>query len=575
MEQTLETFKAQQSQSVELLNKLLEFLAQGEEAGVPVDPALRNKLQTARQAVADEKLKVALIGGFSEGKTSIAAAWMEQLDRSTMKISHQESSNEVVVYDCEDFELVDTPGLFGFEEKFNAESRAIEKYKDITRKYVSEAHLVLYVMNPTNPIKESHKDDLVWLFRTLNLLPRTVFVLSRFDEVADVEDEEDYQSNLSIKRENVIARLRDLVELSDEEAAALSIVAVAANPFDMGVEHWLANIEEFRALSHIETLQAATAEQIRANGGSTALVAEMHNSVISDVLSKQLPVAIENEQTITQEVAKLAELHNRLHAQIAATERQIEDVRINLREFAVQYFSDLILQARGCSLETFGEFFEREIGNGGVIIATRLQNEFSRQTQSITLEVQRMQLSFDTEVNHFNTMLKAVGQQGINHLVKGNVINNTTVLAARDGIVSLGKTVGLDLGKHLKFKPWGATNFAKGLNGVLAFMGVALEAWDSWEQHKREETFQSVIADTVSNFEKQREDLLNLINAPKFKEKFFSDYLNLKQSAAELEDSLKRNQERQKRFQAWREAAQTIEAEFEELHKIERRPATA
>src|SRR3546814_14798706 len=77
--------------------------------------------------------------------------------------------------------------LFGFKEQVNAETNAIEKYKDITKKYVSEAHLVLYVMNSTNPIKESHQDDLVWLFRTLDLLPRTVFVLSRFVEVAAVE----------------------------------------------------------------------------------------------------------------------------------------------------------------------------------------------------------------------------------------------------------------------------------------------------------------------------------------------------------------------------------------------------
>ncbi|MGV8268407.1 LeoA/HP0731 family dynamin-like GTPase, partial [Pseudomonas aeruginosa] len=81
-------------------------------------------------------------------------------------------------------------------EQENAETQTIEKYKDITKKYVSEAHLVLYVMNSTNPIKESHKEDLTWLFRTLDLLPRTVFVLSRFDEVADVEDEQDYQANL-------------------------------------------------------------------------------------------------------------------------------------------------------------------------------------------------------------------------------------------------------------------------------------------------------------------------------------------------------------------------------------------
>ncbi|MBI1509910.1 LeoA/HP0731 family dynamin-like GTPase, partial [Escherichia coli] len=92
----------------------------------------------------------------------------------------------------------------------------------------------------------------------LDLLPRTVFVLSRFDEVADVEDEQDYQSNLQVKRKNVAGRLREQIGLTDQEEAELSIVAVAANPFDMGVEHWLANLEQFKELSHIATLQTAT-----------------------------------------------------------------------------------------------------------------------------------------------------------------------------------------------------------------------------------------------------------------------------------------------------------------------------
>lgn len=566
MNTTISTFKSQQDQSLELLGKLLDFLDQGENAGIAIDPTLSSKLRTAIDNVSGEKLKVALIGGFSEGKTAIAAAWMEKLDKSSMKISHQESSNEVKVYEVgEDFVLIDTPGLFGFKEQENAETYAIEKYKDITKKYVSEAHLVLYVMNPTNPVKESHKEDLTWLFRTLDLLPRAVFVLSRFDEVADVEDEQDYQANLKVKRDNVTGRLRELIGLSDLEAAELSIVGVAANPFDLGVEHWLANIKQFKALSHVAGLQTATTNKIRQGGGSSVLVNEMRASVIRDVLDKQLPIAIEGDQKVSQEVTKLNDLFVRSRDQLHATSREIEDVRISLREFAMRYFSDLILQAKGCSLETFSDFFEREIGAEGIVLASRLQNEFSRQTQSITLDVGKMQLGFDTEVNHFNTTLKALGKQGVTHLLKGNLVNNTTVLAARDGIATAAKTVGMDLGKFLKFKPWGAVKFAKGANGALAFIGVGIELWDSWEQHKREEAFREAVVEMVSSFEKQRKELVDLINAEQFKEQFFGNYLELKSNVLSLEVSLNDSRERQKRFQTWRGAAESIDAEFREL----------
>ena len=567
MENTLKSFKAQQASALTLLDRLQVFLGQGAQAGVPIDPALSSKLQNVISSVSGEKLKVALIGGFSEGKTSIAAAWMEKLDRSSMKISHQESSNEVKIYEVnEDFVLIDTPGLFGFKEQENAETHAIEKYKDITKKYVSESHLVLYVMNSTNPIKESHKDDLTWLFRTLDLLPRTVFVLSRFDQVADLEDEQDYQDNLQVKRNNVAGRLREQIGLSDQEAAELSIVAVAANPFDMGVEHWLGNLDQFKALSHITTLQAATTGKIQQNGGNAALVNEMRGSVISDVLSNQLPIAIENDQKVALEVGRLDELNARLGQQLAVTGQQIEDARIGLREFATRYFSGLILQAKGCSMETFGEFFEREIGAEGVILSTRLQNEFSRQTQSITLEVAKMQVGFDSEVNHFNTTVKALGKQGINHVLKGNLINNTTVLAARDGLTTIAKTVGMDIGKYLKFKPWGAVKFAKGANGALAVIGVAIEAWDSWEQYKREEAFKKTIITMVDNFEKQRQDFLTLVNSERFKEDFFPDYLLLNTRRQELQSNVDESRVRQQRFQDWRVEAEAIDAEFKRLN---------
>ncbi|KRP98680.1 MULTISPECIES: LeoA/HP0731 family dynamin-like GTPase [Pseudomonas] len=563
MEQTLGAFKAQQSQALDVLQKLEAFLQQGEDAGVEIDPNLKSKLHTAIRDVADDKLKIALVGGFSEGKTSIAAAWMERLDRSSMNISQQESSNEVKVYDVNsDFVLIDTPGLFGFKEQFNAQTHAIEKYKDTTRKYVSEAHLLLYVMNSTNPIKESHKDDLAWLFRDLNLLARTVFVLSRFDEVADVEDEDEYQGSLAIKRDNVIGRLHDLIGLTPEEAGALAIVAVAANPFDMGTEYWLSNPEKFRTLSHIGTLQQATSVKIDTNGGVAAVVEETRKTIIRDVLTKQLPVAIENDIRIGEEVDKLETVNVRLQKQLISSQGQIMDARGNLRDFVTRYFSGLILQAKGLSQNTFTDFFEREIGSEGVVLNARLQSEFERQLRSATLQLDKMKVGFEAEVNHFNDSVRNLGKQGLDYALKSKLINNGTVLATRDGIVAVAKTVGLDLGKMLKFKPWGAVNLAKNINGALAVFGLALEAWDSWEQSQREKAFREAIASMVENFEQQRSELLGLINGPDFSERFFADFVSLQTSVQEVKQSVEERRQKRQEFHAWRERGEVIDAEF-------------
>ena len=563
MNSTLELFLNQNNKALALLDKLRVFLEQGAALGVNIDPTLLSKLEHASQNLAKDKLKIALIGGFSEGKTSIAAAWMERLDKSSMNISQQESSNEVKVYEVDDnFVLIDTPGLFGFKEQFNADINAMEKYKDITRKYVSEAHLVLYVMNSTNPIKDSHKDDLNWLFRTLDLLPRTVFVLSRFDEVADVEDEASYAQHLQVKRNNVESRLRESIDASDAEVATLSIVAVAANPFDMGTDYWLERLGQFKTLSHIASLQQATASKIQSSGGPAAIVDQARKSVILDVLHKELPVAVENDQRLGDEVERLSGVSRTLSRQLVGAKSQIGEVRIGLRDFVSRYFSGLIMRTEGLTQETFKEFFEREIGRDGVMVTTRLQNEFDRQLNGVSQELSRMRLSFDSEIDHFNTNVINLGKQGVNYVIKGNLINNGSILAARDGIVNVAKTLGVDLGKALKFKPWGAINLAKNLNGILSVAGLALEAWDSYERKKREDQFRQAIAEMVDNFNNQREELLTMIQDVSFEERFFPDYASLDANAADVQVAIDTQKRLREQFKEWRQSGELIEAEF-------------
>ncbi len=117
MNETLKQFKENQKRNQENLEKLLDFIHTGEKYGIKIEEFFKAKINSAIQSAADQKLRVALVGGFSEGKTSIAAAWIERLDKS-MKIDHQESNDAVKIYDIDnEMELVDTPGLYGFKQK--------------------------------------------------------------------------------------------------------------------------------------------------------------------------------------------------------------------------------------------------------------------------------------------------------------------------------------------------------------------------------------------------------------------------------------------------------------------------
>ncbi|GAA9669234.1 hypothetical protein HpVH116_05580 [Helicobacter pylori] len=117
MNETLKQFQENQKRNQENLKKLLDFIHTGEKYGIKIEESFKAKINSAIQSAADQKLRVALVGGFSEGKTSIAAAWIERLDKS-MKIDHQESSDAVKIYDIDnEIELVDTPGLFGSKKR--------------------------------------------------------------------------------------------------------------------------------------------------------------------------------------------------------------------------------------------------------------------------------------------------------------------------------------------------------------------------------------------------------------------------------------------------------------------------
>ncbi|RKV55636.1 LeoA/HP0731 family dynamin-like GTPase [Helicobacter pylori] len=549
MNETLEQFKKNQERNQKNLQKLLDFVHTGEEYGIKVEESLKDKIHNAMENVAGQKLKVALVGGFSEGKTSIAAAWIERLDKS-MKIDHQESSDEVKIYHIDDeIELVDTPGLFGFKEKTH-DSGKIERYKDITKKYISEAHLILYALNPSNPIKESHKDDLNWLFRTLNLLSRTIFVISRFDEEADIEDEEDYNKRFKIKKENIQNRLNELISLSEEEKESLIIVAVAANPFDLGVEHWLKHQEEFQKLSHIKALQDATQKKIKENGGKLTIIEEAKKSVIQDVVYRQMPPAKQALQDINREMEYLNKTLEKRRKDIQDLSKEISQARIHLREFIIRYFSDLIRQISGTSLETFNDFVKREIGDKGINIETKVQNEFERQTQGIVNEISKIETGFNADMSFFEKHAGAFGKIGINLLKQSGFINATNIKLARDGIVAAGKFVGIDLA--LKFKPWGAVNLAGSINKGLPLIGLAFEVWDSWKESQKIEKLEKAKREMKSHFNNQKQEILDLINdETRFEQTCFPNALELEKSFQEIEEKIKKTQECAQGLEKW------------------------
>ena len=554
--ETVEQFREEQSKVVEILQRLLKFVQDGQKFGVRVDDNLISKITTGIDEEKSKKLKVALIGGFSEGKTSIAAAWSGNYDPETMKIDADESSDEVQVYHLEDFDLVDTPGLFGFKEKSN-----LVKYKEITREYVSKANLILYVMSPNNPIKDSHKDELEWLFKDLNLLPRTVLVISRFDEEADIEDSKEYKERFETKKENVLCRLRDFDIISDNQL--VPIVAVSANPFGEGFDYWLSNRDEYNQISHIPDLQIATVDQIKNNGGENALVLATSQSIVKDVIQRQMPIVLEKVAEAVNEISEFKNALSDVKREQEKSERNIGNARIELRSYVENLFTDLIIQIKGSDIETFDEVFERNIGAGGIVLKTNIQNEFERQLGTIAREISKAETSFNASVNHYNNMVGDLVIQGVKiggDFLKKAQISNKAVLTARDFVMP-----------SLKFKPWGAVKIAdklsKGTAVFGAVIGVGFELWDTYSDAKKKEEFKKNIESIVEQLNQQRNDYLGFINNPQdFIEQFFPNGFDLRERVSEMENEMLKKEGFQQDFEAWKHEGEIIEADFEVIY---------
>lgn len=553
--ETVNQFKLQQMKNIEILQRLLLFMNEGKKFGISPDNELINKISQDIDKMKSQKLKVALIGGFSEGKTSIVAAWSEEYDPITMKIDISESSDEVQVYHLTDFDLVDTPGLFGFKE-----TSIQVKYKEITRKYISEANLLLYVMNPNNPIKESHKDELHWLFHDLNLLSRTVFVISRFDEEVDIEDNEEYTERLEIKRKNVIMRLRDFGIITENQT--VPIVAVAANPFGEGFDYWLSNLNEYNQISHISDLQFATSEQIRKAGGKDALILDTSQSIVKDILQRQLPIAQQNISLAIEEINIFKKEFSDVQKEQERTDRSISNTCIELSEYIKDLFTDLILQVNGTDLQTFDEFIERNIGEEGIVLEKTIQNEFARQLGKITQEILKTETSFIASVNHYNNMVGDLAIQGAKmgeRFLKNAKVSNNTILTARDFLMP-----------SFNFKPWGAIKLAdkisKGFVVTSAFLGIAVEVFDSYSKFKQDKEFNKAKDAIVKNLNKQRRDYINFIDNPQeFIQQFFPSYFSLVQRVKNMEEDLIQRQNFLTDFENWKCEGELIESDFEEI----------
>lgn len=548
--------------------KILEAMVKrGIDLGLDISELLK-KVESIKQTVNDGIVRIVLLGSFSDGKTSAIAGLLGRLEDS-MKIDQDESSDELKIYRPnglkEGFEIVDTPGLFGTKEK-EVDGRNV-KFSDITKKYLSEAHIIIYVCDAVTPLKDSHVPIIKWIMRDLGKLDSTIFVINKMDEAGyDLTDEKDYSNGTNIKKQNLTSRLRNTINLTPEEERKLHIVCIAADPKGKGLAHWFAKSDEYMKRSHIGLLRDELNDVVQNSNAaalkdSAALVSikEVMSDITDDVDKALVPTNKALKQCI--------EIKNDLSSELTTLKSELVSNRGTMQQQMDEYKAALLSDIKSATVETMDEVIDRAIGvqDGKAtfyVFTSNVNQIMEGASNAAQGTLQSAQVKFEKGFSHQDEFMKSAVQNGAKYLSKVQ-ISKDQVFAVRDTLF-----------KSFKFKPWGATkmaaNITKGFGWVAVGLSVGLEIYSFYKEKKANK-----------ELDKAKEDLTNALNDafakiyPLFSENdaffknFAPQFLDMKKQLDERTNELEKMQKKVEDLEQYKSKVQaSLRGEYVDFEEV-------
>ena len=512
-------FNVEKQTALKGLEQLRTVLDELGEMGADVGSELQ-KIDSAVQAVESDVLRIALLGAFSDGKTSVIAAWLGKV-MADMNIDMDESSDRLAIYSPEGLpekcEIVDTPGLFGDKEKSVDGEQVI--YEDLTKRYISEAHLILYVVDATNPLKESHYDIVKWVLRDLNKLSSTIFVINKMDEVTDLTEQVLFDAQATIKKDNLKGKLQRAANLSSDEMARLNIVCLASNPNGRGLPFWFGKPEHYESRSRINDLKAMTTEVLRHNVPAV-LIAKTGLDVVRDVVGQHVLRAEEQLEQLKAFAEQNAEESARISQDIATGRREVKRLAGELFEELQNLEKGLLGKLRPLGLENIREFLEDELGYTeegiGFKLNLKIKGAIDRSFDQSFKVTSRISQDIGRQLNSSESFLNAMGDSALKSMggaAKGIAnlspdIIKGAVFAARDALSAV-------TGVAIKFKPWQATKIAGAISKWAGPAGAAItltsDLLSAYKAHELEQELKNAkesIAEVIKSAFKDIYDII-------------------------------------------------------------------
>jgi GTPase Era involved in 16S rRNA processing len=541
-------FNVEKQAALKGLEQLRAVLNELGEMGADVDNELR-KIDSATKAVESDVMRIALLGAFSDGKTSVIAAWLGKV-MADMKIDMNESSDRLAIYSPEGLpekcEIVDTPGLFGDKEKtVNGEQ---VMYEDLTKHYISEAHFIFYVVDATNPLKESHNDIVKWVLRDLNKLSSTIFVINKMDEVTDLTEQVLFDAQATIKKENLKKKLQRIANLNSEEMAQLNIVCLASNPNGRGLDFWFGKPEQYESRSRINELKAMTTKVLRENVPAV-LIAKTGLDVVRDVVGQHVVRAEEQLAQLKMFAEQNAEESTRISQDIATGRREVKRLAGELFEELQNLETGLLGKLRPLSLENIRDFLEDELGytvdGVGFKLNLKIKSAIDRSFDQATKVTSRISQDIGRQLNSSESFLNAMGDSALKSMgsaAKGIAnlspeIIKGAVFAARDALSAV-------TGVVIKFKPWQATKIAGAISKWAGPAGAAItltsDLLNAYKAHELEQELKNVKESIAEVIKSAFKDIYNIIGDDEKLLDFFAPQLKAFEKIVETVDERSR-----------------------------------
>ena len=482
------------------IDKLRVLFLDGLNMGLDLDDFV-SKIDNIKETLEDEIIRIVLLGSFSDGKTSAIAGLLGRLE-DTMKIDNDESSDELTIYRPaglkKGFEIVDTPGLFGSKEK-EINGKSI-KFSEITERYMSEAHIIIYVSDAVNPIKDSHLDIIKRVLRDFDKLDNTIFVLNKMDEAGyNLIDDYDFYRGVDIKRENLITRLRNTINLTPDEESKLNIACISADPKGKGLPFWFTRSEEYLKRSRIDILRKCI-DRIVEKTNLLELQKSTSFVSIKDMIVNLSKVINDTSLPFENGVTKMEEQTEHLTLELKSAKEELTKSHIELKENLHSLRNKILMDIESSSIETISHIISTEIGeqNGNItfyVFNDRVQTLITSYSEANNVCLDNVSIEFEKTFKKQDEILDKIFEFG------GKNIKNVKISISGEQLKSFRDKVA----KDYKFKPWGAKNKAnkltKTLGVTVATVSVFIDVYSFYKRYKEDK-----------EFKKLRTTLKNVIN---------------------------------------------------------------